>query len=706
MSIESHPIFQRYSAGQRASDRFFLTSQNGSRAILYQDSTLRWCHVSDSEYRFMQLESFSGEVRSAILSDSGDFLCLYSDSELRIIEVPWGYNDVSSIAKAFHKFHYTVASNEPKIKQVLYHPLAYEEDSIVILKYDDSIGILNWKDGGLSQDILNQYNKTFGVDTLICEIESISFSTDKLTLYALSISEGGDIYAFYPCLPSRISIAKEKLELLVHKSLVQYDSLKVETPAEGKRNTIKQMQFVSRLHKISSEGEHAASGNYKLDIPFEQRQVRGQGPFTVVPFPDRFYSCTCKEMAVLPIDESNELLIMTLDEGTIAILFKDVEMTMNWDSNPYSYNNSLVLIETIKLDVKDIGKLVVSSNFGQFFILGNKSTHLIDTTKWTTLMSTCINNSDLRPLGELEIESEVIPVDYKGSFNSVALWDCPEELSYVFVSSNDHVVTKSTDITESRRDKKGKEVKTGSQPPSHTYKVKFSQPMAEITALNQSFQRDTAMPPSKLIKPQQRQAPLANESNEEQLDILTGISREFLSKIAKGQSLGLVLHNRIVEQQLELTRQLKFSSDIMERQALLLENYDPQCSKGDANLSRQTVLASRLNKLSDTLNKINESAKFKELEINNKEMEWFREIRDQILTFNQYVHNQKTLQEQTFYLKKELNRIKNETTNVHEKSRDDWEELRKMLEDDIKIIKDCNSQLIRASNDVETKTTA
>lgn len=706
MPVESHPIFQRYVAGKHVSDRFFLTSQNGSRAILYQDSTLRWCHVSDDGYSFMQLEPLLGEVNNAILSNSGDFLCLYNDCELRIIEVPWGYDDVSSIAKAFQKFHYSVGSNDSKIKQVLYHPLAYEEDSIVVLKHDDSIGILNWKDGKLSQDILNQYNKAFGVDTLIGEIESISFSTDGLTLYALSISEGGDIYAFYPCLPSRVSMAKEKLDLLVHKSLIQYDGLKVETPAEAKRNSIKQMQFVSRLRKISSESENAALGNYtQLDIPFEHREVRGQGPFTIVPFPDRFYSCTCKEMAVLPIDENNELIIMTFDDGTIAILFKDLEMIMNWDSNAYSYNNSLVLIETIKLDVKDIGKLVISSNFGQFFILGNKSTHVIDTTKWTTIMSTCINTSDLRPLGELKIESEVISVDYNGNFNSVASWNCPEESSYVYVSSNNHVVTKSTVATENQKDNNAKEVETGSKPSTFTHRVKFSQPMAEIIALNQSFQRETATPLSKLIKPQQRQAPLANDSNEEQLDILTGISKEFLGKIAKGQSLGLMLHNRIVEQQLELTRQLKFSCHIMEKQALLLD-HDPQCSKVDANVSRQNVLASRLNKLNDTLYKINTSAKFRKLDINNKEMEWFKEIRDQILTFNQFVHNQKTLQEQTFYLKKELNRIANETANVHEKTQDDWEELRKMLKDDIKIIKDCSSQLIRASSDIDTRTSA
>lgn len=85
-------------------------------------------------------------------------------------------------------------------------------------------------------------------------------------------------------------------------------------------------------------------------------------------------------------------------------------------------------------------------------------------------------------------------------------------------------------------------------------------------------------------------------------------------------------------------------------------------------------------------------------------MKWFKEIRNQILQFNSFVHSQKSLQQDLSYLKSELTRIEAETIKVDKKSQNEWDELRKMLEIDSKIIKECNEELLQVSQEFTTKT--
>ena len=188
------------------------------------------------------------------------------------------------------------------------------------------------------------------------------------------------------------------------------------------------------------------------------------------------------------------------------------------------------------------------------------------------------------------------------------------------------------------------------------------------------------------------------------MEIFTDVSKEFLQKIAKAQSLGVSIYNRIHEQQLELTRQLQSTCKIISKDVDLRKKFEAQNKKWDAQIIRQSKLMERFSKLTENLSEISKSNKFKEKNISNAEMEWFKEIRNQILQFNCYVHSQKSLQQDLSYLKRELTRIETETIQVDKKSQSEWNELRKMLEIDSKIIKECNEELQHASQQLTTKT--
>lgn len=676
------------------SNRFFRTSHQGSRCVLYQDSSIRWGDVYKAKYRFMPLESPFERVIDAILSESGDFLCVYNDVEIRIIEIPWAYSDVSSMTTAFQKYRYFRKKDESEIKQVLFHPLASLDSTIVVLRADDSICLQNWQD---SKDVilLNEHNRALGIDGVATDVSSMSFSRDGLTLYVLSLGEGGDVYAFYPCLPSKLKIGKKEVDFLMSKSLIQYDSLDVETAAETKTNTIKQLHFVAAIRKKAIN--FSCNERFVTEISEERRQIRGQGPFTIAPFPEKLYDYTFQEIAVLPVGEDVELVLVTLDNGTVAILFNDLELTMNWDSINYNHHNSFVLLETIKIE--EPGKIMTcDGQLGQFAIFSNTKTYFIDTKKWSEKMVNGIKNSDLRLVIEMDIESDITVIDSLPHANTVSFWKSFEEKSLVFVS-NTSVVAKAC-TQDMLKAKRTGQLEDQSRSP---YAPHFTQPMDEIMALNQSFQREASKPPSNLLDPRVRQEPLENASNEVQLDALTQISKDTMSKIARGQSLGLILHNRLIEQQFELTRQLKSAGDIIERQKVIKEVYQRELSSRDKIQSRQKMLTERLSNLQTKLAKVEDLPKFKDMKITRKEMEWFKEIRSQVINFNQYVHNQRNLQEQLRFVAKELKRKNSDTEQA--KFLGDWEQLREMLEEDTKILNDCNAQLKHASTEFQIHTT-
>lgn len=691
MSIGSHSIFKRTSGNSK---RFFCSSNDGSKVVIYQDSSIRWCNNAfDSNYEFMPLEPSFENVEHTVLSPSGNLLLLYSFNEVRIIEIPWGYTQISH-HDGFQKFRYPVEPGiKPYIKQVLFHPLAYREHCIVILKSDNTIHLVDRyypHNEQPNQLVLNQFDGSFGTDGLVTDIESITFSQDGLILYALSIAEGCDIYAFYPCLPTSIEINPEKLDSLMHKSLIQYESLNTETPDVTKRNTIKQLQLVSRLRRKFTNDQA------RIDMPVDWLRVKSQGPFTTAPFPDRYYDRTAVQLKLLPIGTNNDLLLMTLDDGTISILYKDLELTMSWDSKGYSYNNSLALIESVKLPK---GELVLKQgSLGQFFVLGGASgAYLVDTSPWSEVLSSCIDNSDLQPIADLQFKSHISKIEGVDQVDSYGTWKRCSENNDVFVSEGAVFVKSSPpdDQPSSIKDNGDTDVNLP------RYEIALGQPISEILTLNKTFQSETKKPLSKLIDPSKRQAPLNNESNEEQLESLTSVSKEFLQKITKAHALGLTLHSRCLEQQYELTRQLQYSGNMLNQQEKLKSKTESQSSQLECRLQRQEKISQRFNHLNDKLERVGESPKLRGMNINDKEMAWFKEIRNQVLAFNQYVHHQKNLQEQLRYLQRELDKVKPQDKNVlGDKPKNEWTELLSILQNDTKIIRECNEQLVHASSEV------
>lgn len=686
-AIESKSIFNVPSLNQlNPGDRYVFTSHNGTKFVHLDNiaETLRWSSVNDQDYGSMHIKLLEtkADIIDVTLSAGGKFLTFYTKRDIYMIEIPWAYKNVTDMNYAFQR---KVSDINPgsNIKKVLFHPKAANDTCVVILFEDDTIWLYDFNDK--NKIILNQDGRRFGPGGKVTSINDIVFSNDGLTLYLLTISGGGDIYALYPCLPSRLSVSGNELQTLMSKSVILYDSITKETKPEVKRSIIKQVQFVTKLDLMNKEKDSEVG----LQVEDSYRYAKPQGPFTIAPFPDKLYNSTAKEIAVLDIGRQNELLVMTFDDNNVLILFKDLELSMVWDHAGFYDNNSFVLVEDLELSSS--GEKTIIKSFkrqGNMLIKDTDNVYLIDTTAWSSLVSKCISDEDLTPLVEASFKSSIIALDWKDNFFSAGVWKY-NGVEGLILSSPLKIYTRKLiagtcpyNTTEKTQDYEIEE-----ENHIDTYTVALSQPISEFMELAKTYKKECADPFPDIIDPKLRQETLANDSNEEQLNILTKLSSDLVSKIIKGQSLGIALHSRILERQYELTRQLKHTQDIISKQGVMEEINKGHLSQWDKTVIKQADLINRFNKLNDKLTQIQTSDKFKDVVISNDEMDWFKEIRNQAVKFNNFVRNQKLVNADLEFIKKELTIIQSRSQELEAKTQNEWESLRQMLKEDSILLK-------------------
>ncbi|EDO17211.1 hypothetical protein Kpol_1035p24 [Vanderwaltozyma polyspora DSM 70294] len=713
MSFELNPIFKRPSVSRELTKRFFFSANNGTRIILFQDSTIRWSFSSDNDhYQSMALRDSDMDVTGAIISDPGDYLCLYNSHQIRVIEIPWGLTNVdeisNSMASSLQERVYNFNEDKLSVKQVLFHPLSKSSPFLVVLFSGSQIAFVDLKNVFKSSDIpidcfLNLTDSNvMGIDNRVENIQYVVFADDCLSLYSLTDT---DVYCFYPCLPPVASLSKNRVDELINKSIVLYENLGIDADDIVRKNVIKQLQLASSLRKKIEEFENAnGEVEVNVEIDLEFRQTKAQGYFSISPYPESLYTCTGKQISVLPIGEGNELFLVSFDNGTVLVVFKDKESTMSWDVNDYSFNNSFTLVEIIKFKPEELSNMVVlQGELGKFVVSGEKSTILVDTTKWSSVISKCIRDNDLRPLVGLEMKSTITHINSDMQINSCGIWNSGEAKSLLLVDTN---VVVGYQLFKKEVEFKPESAEEISTELENFTLDKFTVPENELKAANYKFQEAVSVPYSKVIPANIKQVPFGSNAMEEQLKILNDISRDVGSKIVQGQSLGLMLYDRLLEQQDKLSEQLIITNKILIRAKKVQGDYPAQLSKLDEKLKKQEHLEKILLKMESNLNTIQESQKLKSLPLSEKEIQLFKELRSQILLFNNFVHKQKDQKQNIQFLKKELQKIIDISRSESSKGMlNEWEELRQILADDAKIIKECNEQLTQISKELDTKNT-
>lgn len=684
MPIQSHPIFKTVSTGTNHAKRFFLSTEDSSKVLVIQGNSLKWTSLGQEDYEYAEFDAIE-DYDHATLNNTGSLLCIYNDHCLQVVALTW--NSIRPVV-------YNITP-DVSIRQIVWHPRGVLDSTLVVLGENGELLVFEL----LSEDftkptlVLNSPSKQLGYSSNLMDITSICFSADGLTLYTLNTSDGGDLFSIYPFLPSKFSISPDSLNLIFHKALLQYETLGLNDDSSVKRNVIKQLQFVSRLHKqFTDEQVLPANGQLTFELSANYYEAGFQGPYTINPFPEKLYSVTAKQIQVLKFSGSaSELLLISFDDGTILKCFPDLEPCMSWEKQEYSYNNSLILVDSMMAK----GNLV-SISYDKIVALGPEKATLVECDRIMNTLKRSLEEFDLSDLVSADITDVV--TDFKGCFDSVGTWKFEGHLNLIMLSA--------TEIKNTVLSRTPEKVLTNSKPTAESkvkYEVHFSQPSNELDALHKKVQSACKSPLKTVIPPQQRLSQLKNESNEEQLSTLTKISREIMNRIMVSQTFGLTLHNRLKEQQAELTRQLSASSKILRNEEKISVLYDTQKSKWEKALNREQNIDNRLELLQQKLSQVAQSKQLQALPLSKAEIEWFLELRSQVSLFNKSVLEQQNVRESLDLLKADLDTLAQSCVLDNEKEAFSWKELQKVLEEDSEIIKKCNKELKTTADELEKK---
>ncbi|AGO12193.1 AaceriAEL168Cp [[Ashbya] aceris (nom. inval.)] len=669
MTAELHPIFSADALG--ASNRLHAhTHSNGTKIVAYYNKHLRLGRVTEQTYK-----SWLAEVdakATSILNGSGSLLAFYGDHLIEIVDMEG------------KKMTLKVNGG---IKQALWHPLAYLDACLVVLTKQETIEIYELNELRYEKPtmVLNQPTSQLGISSRIIDITNIAFSPDGLSLYLFSNSEGGDVHVLCPLLPRRIKADRSKWVRQWNKATALYSTLTKDTPDDVKVATIEYLEFVTTLlQDIEKNGNDS-----ELVVPEHRRRSVAQGPYSIHGFPEKLYSAVGTKLTVVPLkDSETHLLLLSFDDSTNILLFPSTEVLMSWTKdlkNAYT----LMLVE----EFQAAGTAFATSD--GVLVLGTDSAHKVE-FPYLQALGDCIRDCNLAALHDINFTSSFSKI--QGKFHSIARFNAPGNKGTILVGDSTVRLVSSADS----------EVEPDAQQDSHpskeqTYTVCFPNSLEELLNTNKELQRRKHQP-LPLVPPALKNIPLNSDLNEQHLATLTKISKEVMDRIILSQSVGLLMHNRLSLQQFELHRQVETVADLSSRHSVLRESADAMSSRLASVLKRDRRLKQRMGMLQSTLNRINSSHKFSDLPLSKKEADWFRELKNQAISFNDYVLQSAQLRDELAFLKNELESLpEHRQHDRQEEEPFDFQRLQELLKLDSKIITECTDNLSAAARELERK---
>ncbi|SCV05190.1 LANO_0H02036g1_1 [Lachancea nothofagi CBS 11611] len=674
MDPESHPIFKSQPFEAGCSKRFVCNSSTSFKTVVVEGSTVKWCMLHEPDYQYVDFKPIQDYVE-VVLNSSGTLLCLHNSQELQILTLDKNSNQPNE---------YKIPASAG-VKQVLWHPNARLDSCLVVLTASDEICMFELLSDDYTKPttVLNSSAAKYGMGSIIRDITSMSFSSDGMSLYLLNTSEGADVYSLYPFLPSDATLSEETIKYSFHKALLQYQELTDGDSSELKRRATKQLQFSSKLNSQLQDHIKGRSDSSALDLTISKalRNSAIQGPYTINPFPESLYLATAVQLETLKFGEHTELVLITFDDGTILQCFPDLEPMMSWENSESCHNNSLVSVGSLKSP--GIISLVCDSNF---VVLSPQKAVLVSLKRLTQAMEQSLSDYDARNLNE-DLSEQIL--QQEGAFDAAGVWSAGSHIVLLSKNSTSHFdVPFSAKLMKKKQDEPHKEIVAHRRP--------YDQPMAELIALNDKAQTLMKTPLSTAIEPRLRQSKLDNACNEEQLSLLTNISKEILNRVVIGQTLALSIHSRLMGQQDELAVQLRKVCEVRNKKEEASKKYTAQQDRWTSVQAKNQAIKSRFESLRDKLMEFSTSDKVRSQEISHTEMEWFKEIKNQIARFNRLVHSQRDLSENLSILKTELEYVQVEGRESGDSTRStdvSWEELRELLAKDAKIIGECQVEL-------------
>ncbi|CDO95280.1 unnamed protein product [Kluyveromyces dobzhanskii CBS 2104] len=678
MSLFNADDVQGFFQGVSLNSSARLVCNKSNVIYLWQDNILRVQSDHDTQYQSFDVKlPFVPE--QMVLSPSGNLIAFNCKTEFYVVE----WSQPTGLRKLF--------TTGTGIKKLLWHPLATYELSVVILHDDSTIKIYEIDDTDPeSITVFNQKSKSFGLSDHVDSVCDIAFDPTGLTLYLLSSFEYCDVYAIYPCLPKNFSLSINNelyssetqndtfANYMLHKSLSLFNNFDkhLESVSDAstddtesgcltlKHDLLKQIQFFRNYQK-----------NDGVDI-YTSKAIRNampQGPFMIKNFPNSLDAKEASALDVVPLNESVGLLNVHFRDGTNVILFPSSEPIMNWSLRANNTFNTLSAITVYNAQ----GSCQSSSLSEPKLVFSTPNLTTIIEMPWLQPLSQCLRLHDFSILDEVKFENEIttVPGSYLGIIPTLSGDFLYNHNSVKVLESSESSITKTvSDLPEKVE---------------YQYKPALPTSGNEIDLLLKSYRtRAEGFIPG--IPDSLASIPLKNETNENQLEVVSKLYKETMERVKLGQMVSFRMFNKTNEQVAELHRQLRKTNEANTLRNKLKEHLANLEERYMVYEQKSKSLETRLDKIKKTFSTIEENEKLRTSRISDAEVAWFKAIKIQVLKFNNFVHTTSKLRQELEFLHAQLQSTPKECQSFSES---EFDSLQQMLTNDKRVIDSCVKEL-------------
>lgn len=495
------------------------------------------------------------------------------------------------------KFWEVGAAYATDIYKVIWNPMSRYDSELVVLTDDYHVRSYDLMSNHDTPDLdieLQQQDDGAGMAGVVNLEEtfdpvSICFGKaethGKLTLYVMS--REGDVYALCPFVPRSFILTQNELEEMFDSAVAAEFEYRhsEDSTIPVRRHYKQQLDWISDLWKQMSmtiiESRATQFGapleSYLvLNRPKTKTTPQIQGPFSLDPYPEEFYSTSGVDIDSL--DFGVTVFCLTFENGAVLLAAGIQDVDLNWSDN-VELNLGLAVVESITLGGKKLGVYVEGQDL---HVLSETSIFRIDVSPWAKPISETLTDGDLGSFQRIMNTAPQSSVVCLAKPNVAAFrafgvfYDNLGRLHTVTVTQQTWVEKWETEVPSKV---KAKEPEKPVEKASYVGKpLDVARALANI-ALHPPIEGTTAH----------------MTMDWETLTTLNKLGEFYAGELAKLHRIGLSMNGRLADQRTELHWQLKKTAALPARLDKLSEN--DSSARATTTVKRQEALQQRIDTL-------------------------------------------------------------------------------------------------------------
>ncbi|KAK9467802.1 hypothetical protein V1512DRAFT_260116 [Lipomyces arxii] len=309
-------------------------------------------------YKTLNILGLDFPVKTLEINSSGTYLAIIGQSNIIVCALPEPGFAKRQESRLYVR-HKNIKLESKSVLKALWHPLAKEDSSLVVLSSDGMIImfdlVYSYEQPELSFNLRQSSSQDFSYgfsDSMELVPTSMCFGVadqglGEMALYVLM--ESGDIYALCPFIPRQCVMERGTMQALLDWSLAEDREV---DPAVSRAERFRIRQQLNWVGEISLESKDMSKvaglapriGKYGelADLCGFSRPDKAQfslilqGPISISPYPKQLYkSGVACDITSFEVDEFS-VFCVAFSSGRVNICIEDYPVGALWDSASYS----------------------------------------------------------------------------------------------------------------------------------------------------------------------------------------------------------------------------------------------------------------------------------------------------------------------------------------------------------------------------------